>query len=173
MKKLNALICAFILVVGVLATPSIAKNRGDYQFKQSKSNQVIKTGQWTTLKFKGGNSLTRTKNYRTMFCTKVHLDTRKGAPEYVKIRFARIKSGKDDTTGTNTWVTKGFKGRYWQGALCWTIDTKYPVVAQIKIEGSKKSYTSYLRQFKAWSPPYELPADMTTPAPEAIVDVVQ
>ena len=173
MKKYNALICALILVIGASAIPAFGLNRGDYQLRESKSNQVIKTGQWTTLKFKGGDSLKRTKNYRTLFCTKVHLNTKKGAPTYVKVRFARVKGGPDDTTGTNTWITKGFTGSYWQGSICWTMDTKYPIVAQIKIEGPKKSYTSNLRQFKAWSPPYELPADMVTPAPDETVDVVQ
>lgn len=173
MKKLNALACALVLVVGVFSAPANAVNRGDYQLKQSKSKQVIKTETWTTLHFSGGNSLKRKKNYRTLFCAKVHLDTTGGAPDYVKVRFARVKSGPDDTTGTNTWVTKGFKGKYWQGSICWTMDTSYSIVAQIKVSGPKKYYTSHLRQFKAWSPPYELPADMLTPAPSATVNVTQ
>lgn len=173
MKKLGALICALILSITAISTPAIAKNRGDYQLKQSKSKQVIHRGKWTTLQFSGADSLKRTRNYRTLFCAKVHLDTKNGAPSYVKVRFARVKKGADDTTGTNTWVTRGFKGQYWQGSICWTMDTKYPIVAQIKIEGPKKYYTSHLRQFKAWSPPYNLPADMLTPSPSASIEVVQ
>jgi hypothetical protein len=173
MKKFNALFGALILIVGLSASPSYAKNRGDYQLKQDKSAQVIHRDKWVTLKFHGSDSLKRKKNYRTLFCAKVHLDTKNGAPSYVKVRFARVKGGPDDTTGTNTWVTKGFKGQYWQGSICWTMDTKYPIVAQIKVSGPKKYYTSHLRQFKAWSPPYELPADMLTPAPSASINVTQ
>lgn len=173
MKKFNALICALVLVIGVSNAPVFALNRGDYQLKQSKSKQVIKRDSWTTLNFGKVDSLKRKKNYRTLFCAKIHIDTRNGSPDYVKVRFARVKGGPDDTTGTNTWVTKGFQGDFWQGSTCWTMDTKYPIVAQVKISGPKKTYTSNLRQFKAWSPPYELPADMVTPAPSATVDVVQ
>ena len=171
---MNKRILIFVLaLLVVFSVPAHAMNRGDYQIKESKSKQVIKTDKWTTLNFGKNDSLKRSKNYRTLFCAKVHLNTKGGAPDYVKVRFARVKGGKDDTTGTNTWVTKGFKGSYWQGSMCWTVDTKYPIVAQVKIVGPKKSYTSNLRQFKAWSPPYELPADMVSPAPSSSVDTVQ
>jgi hypothetical protein len=170
----NKRILIFVLaLLVVFSIPAQAMNRGDYQIKESKSKQVIKTDKWTTLNFGKNDSLKRKKNYRTLFCAKVHINTTKGAPDYIKVRFARVKGGPDDTTGTNTWVTKGYAGTYWQGSICWTIDTKYPTVAQIKVIGPKKSYTSNLRQFKAWSPPYELPADMLSPAPSPSVDTVQ
>ena len=88
-------------------------------------------------------------------------------PTYLKLRFARhLPNGTLDTTGTNTWVIgKNFTGATFHASVCWTMDTKYSVTAQVKLVGGASSYVSNLRQFKAWSPPYELPADMVTPAP--------
>jgi hypothetical protein len=94
-------------------------------------------------------------------------------PTYLKLRFARrLSNGKLDTTGTDTWVIgKNYTGETFHSSVCWTIDTKYPVTAQVKLVGGAYSYVSNLRQFKAWSPPYELPADMVAPAPSSSTNI--
>lgn len=171
LKKLVLVLLSAVLLVLLSAdSRALAKNRGDYQLKKTERVQVITTGVWTDLKFDNGNSLKRKKNYRTLFCTKLHLTMpAKDAnnPAYIKIRYARhLPNGTLDTTGTNTWVIgKNFTGATFHAALCWNMDTPYPITAQVKIAGKLKRYSSNLREFKAWSPPYELPADMVTPAP--------
>lgn len=171
MKRIVApMLCVFVFVV-CANYPSFAVNKGDYQLKQSYKPQVLRTGVWNDLEFSGANYLKRRKNYRTLFCAKVHVTMPKkdsNNPAYIKVRFARHRNdGTLDTTGTNTWVIgKNYKDKTFHASLCWTIDTKYRVTAQVRVVGNLNSYVSELRQFKAWSPPYELPADMVTPAPK-------
>ena len=170
MRKLLCYALVACLFTAGVSFPSLAVNRGDYQLKESKSRQVIHTNTWANLSFAGSDSLKRKKNYRTLFCAKVHIVMPKkdsSNPTYLKLRFARhLPNGTLDTTGTNTWVIgKNFTGATFHASVCWTMDTKYSVTAQVKLVGGASSYVSNLRQFKAWSPPYELPADMVTPAP--------
>lgn len=72
-------------------------------------------------------------------------------PEYVQLRFARHIPGKSlDTTGTNTWFTHGSKLHKFTISQTWTMETKYPVSAQIKVAGG--NCWSVERQFKWWQP---------------------
>ena len=73
------------------------------------------------------------------------------APEYIQMRFARIHpDGSIDTTGTNTWFTHGSKLKKFTISQTWTMKTKWPVSAQIKVAGGK--CWSVERQFKWWQP---------------------
>lgn len=72
-------------------------------------------------------------------------------PEYIQLRFARHINGKPlDTTGTNTWFTTGSKLHKFTISQTWTMATKHPVSAQIKVAGGK--CWSVERQFKWWQP---------------------
>ena len=157
MKRLFLL----ILVLCLSITPANAAPNNTVMW-QSYENQSIKTGKWVTMKFKKDRTdIVKKGNGRTLYCSKVHLNfTGKKKSRYVKIRLARVlPNGKLDTTGTTTWTLGKSAPKKWQGSMCWSIDTDYPVRAQVKIGGSG-SYTSTLRQFKAWSPEAEFPVDM-------------
>lgn len=133
-------------------------------FWQDYGDQKIKGKKWVTLNYHGNQAIKKEGKGRTLYCVKMHIRYTK-KPAYIKLRLARVlPNGSLDTTGTNTWVLGPETPTKWQGSLCWIIDTDYPVEAQVKI-GGKGSYTSYMRQFKAWSPETEFPADMVSDAP--------
>ena len=73
------------------------------------------------------------------------------SPEYIQMRFARHHAdGSLDTTGTQTWFTHGSTLKKFTLTQTWTMKTKYPVSAQVKVAGGK--CWSSERQFKWWQP---------------------
>ena len=151
-----------LLLITCLCVTPVSADPSNTVMWQSYENQSIKTGKWVTMQFKKNRTdIVKNGKGRTLYCSKVHLNfIGKKNPKYVKLRLARVlPNGKLDTTGTNTWVLGKSSPKKWQGSMCWSIDTEYPVRAQIKI-GGKGSYTSTLRQFKAWSPETDFPVDM-------------
>ena len=147
---LKKVLFAFILLfLFSFTNPVIAKNT--YVWK-STTAQEIPRNKWTTLKFDGKSKM-KPYGSRSIYCTQVHLTFGKKKPKWVKVRIARVlPSGKLDTTGTNTWVLGKNSPKKWQGATCWAINPKYPVVAQVKYGGGPKTVKSSLRQFKSWNP---------------------
>jgi hypothetical protein len=143
-----------LLLANFITAPSNAKG---VEVWKSETNQSIKRGKWTTLKF-GNRAAMEPKGSRSFYCAQVHLNIpKKNKPKWVKIRFARVlPNGKLDSTGTNTWVLGKRSPASWQGSTCWPINPDYPVVAQVKYGGGPKSITSPLRQFKSWNPNIEI-----------------
>lgn len=140
----------FVFSTTLLTTPTNAKSKNVWK---STSIQIIPRGKWTTLEFDKNNNKMNPYGSRSIYCTQVHLTFGKSKPKYVKLRLARVlPSGKLDTTGTNTWVLGKNSPNKWQGANCWIINPKHPVVAQVKYVGGSKSVKSSLRQFKSWNP---------------------
>jgi hypothetical protein len=119
-----------------------AKNSG---LQKSVKDQKV-TGKWQNF---GGLKPFKLNGERTLFFAQLHLNCSK-RPKYVKIRLSRIKSGKDDTTGTTTWSFTGKTTKDWQGSLWWESKTEYPIVAQYKVVGGK-CYSDQ-RQLKWWQP---------------------
>ena len=121
---------------------SIAKESG---VQKVTKNQSV-TGSWQNF---GGVKPFELNGDRALFFAQLHINCTK-RPKYVKIRLARIKLGKDDTTGTTTWSFNKNTTRDWQGSLWWESNTKLPVIAQFKVIGGK-CYSDQ-RQFKWWQP---------------------
>ena len=121
---------------------SVAKNSG---ICKSENNQQV-TGKWQT--FAGCDPFVLDGN-RSLFFAQLHINCTK-RPKYVKIRLARIKQGKDDTTGTTTFSFTKSTTRDWQGTMWWEAKTEYPIVAQFKVVGGK-CYSDQ-RQLKWWQP---------------------
>lgn len=121
---------------------SIAKESG---VQKVTKNQSV-TGSWQNF---GGVKPFELNGDRALFFAQLHINCTK-RPKYVKIRLARIKPGKDDTTGTTTWSFNKNTTRDWQGSLWWESNTKLPVIAQFKVIGGK-CYSDQ-RQFKWWQP---------------------
>jgi hypothetical protein len=119
-----------------------AKNSG---LQKSIKNQDV-TGKWQNF---GGVKPFKLNGERSLFFAQLHINCTK-RPKYVKIRLARVKPGRDDTTGTNTWSFNKNTTRDWQGSLWWESNTKHPVMAQFKVVGGE-CYSDQ-RQFKWWQP---------------------
>jgi hypothetical protein len=156
----------FLLTASLVAF-AIPSNAADTVRYKSTQNQTIKNGKWVTLEFNGKTSI-KGNGGRSLFCYQVGINTKgKKKPKYVKVRLARVKSGKDDTTATNTYFFTGKPGSEFVASQCWTIYTNSPVVVQVRITGGSKSYKSDVRQFKMWTPGADYPADFSDFIPEA------
>lgn len=163
-KLLSVIITAVLLIV--TANPVNAQDTIRYK---SSTNQTIPKNKWVTLQFNGKTAI-QGNGARSLFCYQAALDMKgKKKPKYIKIRLARVKSGKDDTTATNIYPVIGKPGTTWVGSSCWTIFTKHPVVVQIRITGGSKTYTSDMRQFKMWTPGGDYPADFSDFIPETTI----
>jgi hypothetical protein len=163
LKKVTAIIAAIALSL-VTAIPANAADTVRYK---TEKNQTIKKGKWTTINFNGKTSI-KGNGERSLFCYQVVINTKgKKKPKYVKVRLARVKSGKDDTTATNTYFFTGKPGSKFVASQCWTIFTKHPVVVQVRISGGSPRYTTDITQFKMWTPGADYPADFSDFMPEA------
>jgi hypothetical protein len=153
--------------MGLLATPAAVADgtvRDTIRYK-STQGQLIKKDKWTTLNFNGKTTI-KGNGKRSLFCYQVALNMKgKKKPKYVKVRLARVKPGKNDTTATNIYPVTSKPGT-WVGSQCWTILTKHPVVVQIRITGGSKVYRSNVRQFKMWTPGADYPADFSDMMPQ-------
>jgi hypothetical protein len=150
---------AIVTIISLLAlsSDSPAKASGTSVWKTEK-NQVIKKGKWTTLTFGNRTAMPSMGSTRTLYCSQVHFDFGKKKPSYVKLRLGRVlPNGKLNTTGTNTWAVGKNAPRLWQGSMCWPINTKYPMVLQVKFGGGDRTETITQRQFKAWNPGVDIP----------------
>lgn len=133
---------------------------------KSTQGQLIKKDKWTTLSFNGKTSI-KGNGKRSLFCYQVALDMKgKKKPKYVKVRLARTKPGKNDTTATNIYPVTSKPGKTWVASQCWTITTKHPVIVQIRITGGSNVYRSDVRQFKMWTPGANYPADFSDMIPQ-------
>ncbi len=150
---------AIFISFGMLApTPALAEESIRYK---STELQTIKRGKWTTLNFNGKTSI-QGNGSRSLFCYQVALNMKnKKKPKYIKVRLARVKSGKNDTTATNIYPVTSKPSSKWVGSQCWTILSKSPVVVQVRITGGSKTYTSDMRQFKMWTPGADYPEDFS------------
>ena len=148
---------AFLLIA--FFSPIPAESKELVQWKSTET-QWVKGYKWTTLDFNGKSQIKKISKNRALYCTQIGFHfTKSNKPKYVKARFVRIlPDGSRDSTGTNTWVLGKNSPLAWHGSTCWSISTKYPVVVQVKVGGSK-TYESHLRQFKAWSPSSSIPDD--------------
>ena len=147
------------------APPATADDTIRYKSTQG---QLIKKDKWTTLSFNGKTSI-KGNGKRSLFCYQVALDMKgKKKPKYIKVRLARIKPGKNDTTATNIYPVTSKPGKMWVGSQCWTIVAKHPVVVQVRITGGSKVYRSSVRQFKMWTPGADYPADFSDMMPQEI-----
>lgn len=157
MKKITLLLIPFLLI-----GQSIPANADESIRYKSTQSQTIKKGKWVTLDFNGKKQLKGNGN-RSLFCYQVGLDMKgKKKPKYVKVRLARVKeNGKLDTTATNYYSITGKPSNEFVGAGCWAINTKSPVILQVRITGGSKSYRSDIRQFKMWTPGADYPADFS------------
>lgn len=167
MFKISKGIVAILTLMSVFifsASPTIAEESIRYK---STKDQTIKRGKWTTLEFKGNNAL-QGNGQRSLFCYQVGIDTKgKKKPKYVKIRLARLKDGKDDTTATNYYPVPSKPSSELVFSNCWEIETNSAVVVQVRITGGSKYYNSDVRQFKMWTPGADYPADFSDFIPEA------
>jgi hypothetical protein len=165
-KKLIILICSISLLISG-STPTNASDSIRYKTEQ---NQTIKKGKWTTLNFNGKTSI-KGNGQRSLFCYQVVLNTKgKKKPKYVKVRFAREKSGKDDTTATNTYFFTAKPDKKFVASQCWTILTNQPVVVQVRITGGSSSYKTDISQFKMWTPSGDYPEDFSNFIPETTIN---
>lgn len=163
LKTITAIVATVALSL-VTAVPTIAEE--SIRYKSTKT-QSIKHNKWTTLEFKGNNAL-KGNGQRSLFCYQVGIDTKgKKKPKYVKVRLARLKAGKDDTTATNYFAVPSKPSSELVFSNCWEIETNSPVVVQIRITGGSKTYKSDIRQFKMWTPGANYPADFSDFIPQA------
>jgi hypothetical protein len=167
MRKFNkALISVFTVISLILLSAAPTNAEESVRYKSTK-HQKIKSNKWTTLEFKGNNAL-KGNGARSLFCYQVGIDTKgKKKPKYVKVRLARLKSGKNDTTATNYFAVPSKPSSELVFSNCWEIETNSPVVVQIRITGGSKYYTSDIRQFKMWTPGADYPADFSDIMPDA------
>jgi hypothetical protein len=115
-KKLIILICSISLLISG-STPTNASD--SIRYKTTK-DQTIKRNNWTTLNFNGKTSI-KGNGQRSLFCYQVVIKTNgKKKPKYVKVRLAREKSGKDDTTATNTYFFTAKPNKKFVASQCWT-----------------------------------------------------
>jgi hypothetical protein len=151
-KRLTAILGVSVLM---FAVPVTAKEATPYVAAYSKvsglckntDKQTYKPYKWTT--FQGCEPYALGGN-RSLFFAQLHLTCSK-PPKYVKLRLARLlPDGKQDTTGTTTWVLGAGTPKTWQGTTYWEAKTEYPIVAQFKVGGGK-CYTPQ-RQIKYWQP---------------------
>lgn len=164
--KIITAIVATIALSLATAVPTIAEE--SIRYKSTKS-QTIKKGKWTTLEFKGNNAI-QGNGQRSLFCYQVGLDTKgKKKPKIIKIRFTRLKDGKDDTTATNTYYVEYKPAKELVFSNCWEILTNSPIVVQIKISGGSKTYNSDIRQFKMWTPGADYPTDFSDLMADAVL----
>jgi hypothetical protein len=129
----------------VASDPYLVQKSKKSGIQKSLKHQKV-TGKWQNF---GSVKPFKLNGKRTLFFAQLHLNCTK-RPKYVKIRLARVKSGKDDTTGTNTWTFTKNTTKDWQGSLWWESKTKYPIIAQYKVIGGK-CYSNQ-RQLKWWQP---------------------
>lgn len=165
-KKLIVLFCSISLLISG-STPTNASD--SIRYKTTK-DQTIKRNNWTTLNFNGKTSI-KGNGERSLFCYQVVIKTKgKKKPKYVKVRLARVKSGKDDTTATNTYFFTSKPGSKFVASQCWNIVTKHPVVLQVRISGGSKTHTTDIAQFKMWTPSGDYPEDFSDFIPEATIN---
>jgi hypothetical protein len=165
-KKLIILICS----ISLLLSGSTPTNASDSIRYKSTKDQTIKRNSWTTLNFNGKTSI-QGNGQRSLFCYQVVIKTDgKKKPKYVKVRLAREKSGKDDTTATNTYFFSGKPSKRFVASQCWTILTNQPVVVQVRIIGGSSSYKTDISQFKMWTPSGNYPEDFSNFIPETTID---
>ena len=166
----KAMATGVVSSMSLLATPAAVADgtvRDSVRYK-STQGQLIKKNTWTTLDFNGKTAL-KGNGKRSLFCYQVALDMKgKKKPKYIKVRLARVKSGKNDTTATNIYPVTSKPGT-WVGSQCWTILTKHPVVVQVRITGGSKVYRSTVRQFKMWTPNAKYPADFSSMMPQKTI----
>jgi hypothetical protein len=156
-----------VVSMSVIASPPPAVADDTVRYK-STQGQIIKKNTWTTLNFNGKTTI-KGNGKRSLFCYQVALEMKgKKKPKYVKVRFTRVKPGKNDTTATNIYPVTSKPGKEWVGSQCWTITTKYPVAVQVRITGGSNVYVSDVRQFKMWTPGADYPADFSDMMPQEI-----
>ena len=165
--KITAIVATIALSL-VTAVPTYsAESKG----KKATYKQTIKSNVWTTLSFSGSDYVKSNGN-RSIYCLQSNIIIpSKNKPTVIKVRFARVV-GKSrlDTTATNTYIFgSGYPKSKWYGSQCWAIETKYPVVAQIKVSGKASRYYSDMRQLKVWTPganyPEDMPIQVISPSP--------
>ena len=159
-------IIAVIASISLALTTVVPANAEEAVRKKATFNQSIKTGRWVTLDFKGNDYLKGNGN-RSLFCYQAGIDTKgKAKPKMIKMRLARLKPGRDNTTATSTYYIGSKPKKELVFSNCWAIETLSNVVVQIKITGGSKAYNSDIRQFKMWTPGANYPADFSDFIPE-------
>jgi hypothetical protein len=151
-KRLTAIVGASVLL---FALPVSAETTAPYVVAKAKVSGLCKNTERQNVKPYTWTNFKGCKPYdlggdRSLFFAQLHLKCTKKA-KYVKVRFARLlPNGKQDTTGTTTWVLGKNMPKTFHGTTYWEMKTKYPIVAQYKVGGGK-CYSSQ-RQFKYWTP---------------------
>lgn len=169
MRKFNKTIISSLIAFSLVIFSAIPTSADESIRYKSTKNQTIKSNKWTTLDFKGNNAL-KGNGSRSLFCYQAGIDMNgKKKPKYVKLRLARLKSGKDDTTATNYFAIPSKPSSKLVFSNCWEIETNSPVVVQIRITGGSKTYNSDIRQFKMWTPGADYPADFSDMIPDAVL----
>jgi hypothetical protein len=166
--KLKATL-SIVLSFSLLLFAAPANAASDSIRYKTEKNQTIKKGKWTTINFNGKTAI-QGNGKRSLFCYQVVLDTKgKKKPKYVKVRMVRLKSGKNDSTATNTYFFTSKPGSKFVASQCWNIVTKHPVVLQVRITGGSPSYKTDISQFKMWTPGANYPADFSDFIPEGSI----
>lgn len=159
-------IIAVIVSLSLALTAATPANAEESIRKKAEFSQTIKKDRWVTLKFKGQDHIKGNGN-RSLFCYQAAVKTKgKKKPKFIKIRLVRLSSNGINSTATNTYPVTGKPNKIWVNSGCWAIETKSPVIVQIRITGGSKSYTSDMRQFKMWTPGANYPADFSDFIPE-------
>jgi len=159
-------IIAVIVSLSLALTAATPANAEESIRKKAEFSQTIKKDRWVTLKFKGQDHIKGNGN-RSLFCYQAAVKTKgKKKPKFIKIRLVRLSSNGINSTATNTYPVTGKPNKIWVNSGCWAIETKSPVIVQIRITGGSNSYTSDMRQFKMWTPGANYPADFSDFIPE-------
>ena len=159
-------IIAVIVSLSLALTAATPANAEESIRKKAEFSQTIKKDRWVTLKFKGQDHIKGNGN-RSLFCYQAAVKTKgKKKPKFIKIRLVRLSSNGINSTATNTYQVTGKPNKIWVNSGCWAIETKSPVIVQIRITGGSNSYTSDMRQFKMWTPGANYPADFSDFIPE-------
>jgi len=119
------------------------------QLKDDKNKQSFKPKVWTPMLFDGQDSIKPTEDGHCFWEAQLHLDLPKTSrPTYVKINFSRDYKGKNDTTGTNTFVVPADVASV-QFALSWFFNAKIetPISCMVYHNGAS-AISSPIRQFK-------------------------
>lgn len=157
--KISKILVAIVATTSLSLVTATSANADESIRYKSAVNQTIKNSKWTTLKFKGNNSI-KGNGARSLFCYQVGINTPGKKIRSVKVRLARLKKPLD-TTATNTFYVGTLPQSELVFSNCWEIETNSAVIVQIKINGGNKKYVSDMRQFKMWTPGANYPADFS------------
>jgi hypothetical protein len=157
-KKLILAVVIISLILLGANTPS--KASGINVWKTEK-DQTISKDRWTTMIFGDRKEMAPIGPGRTLYCSQIHMYFPNKKPRWVKLRLGReLPNGKLDTTGTNTWTLGKNAPEKWQGAVCWPINTEYPMTIQVKFGGGPSKVVITQKQYKAWNPGVDIPDEV-------------